>query len=67
MINFPSFENFRMRAVVPGTLACPSDTKISPASFVMTSFGWKKYPGALSPPGLPSVKSTSPLGLNLNT
>ena len=32
------------------------------SALVITSFGWKKYSGALPPPGLPSVSSTFPSG-----
>ena len=66
LMNLPSAENLTMRALeVP---PCPSATKMSPLGATATAEGRLKKPGA-SPgmPGLPSVISTFPSGLNLTT
>src|SRR5262249_52417817 len=65
LMNFPSFENFTMRALE--SPPCPSATKISPFGAVTTSHGRLKVSGpSPATPALPSVISTFPSGLNLN-
>src|SRR5215475_9859506 len=66
LMNFPSFENFTMRAFVFSP--CPSATKMSPLGATRTSDGPLKVSGpSPATPGLPSVISTFPSGLNLIT
>src|ERR1035438_5325220 len=40
---------------------------MSPFGATSRLFGWKKYSGSRPPPGLPSVRSSLPSGLNLKT
>src|SRR5215510_6831147 len=66
LMNFPSFENFTMRALE--SPPCPSATKMSPFGAVTTSLGRLNVSGpSPATPALPSVISTFPSGLNLNT
>src|SRR6266568_8975541 len=66
LMNFPSFENFTMRALE--SPPCPSATKMSPFGAVVTSDGRLKVSGpSPATPALPSVSKTFPSGLNLTT
>src|SRR5258707_13339453 len=66
LMNFPSFENFTMRAFVFSP--CPSATKMSQLGATRTSDGPLKVSGpSPATPGLPSVISTFPSELNLMT
>src|SRR6266704_503910 len=66
LMNFPSFENFTMRALE--SPPCPSATKMSPFGAVVTSDGRLKVSGpSPATPALPSVSKTFPLALNLTT
>ena len=66
LMNLPSLANFTMRALV--LPPCPSATKMSPFGATTTADGALNSSGPL--PGsfaLPSVSSSLPSGLNLNT
>src|SRR5215472_13906228 len=66
LMNFPSFENFTMRALVFSP--CPSATKMSPLGATKTSDSPLKVSGpSPATPGLPSVIKTFPSELNLPT
>src|SRR5580692_6891823 len=70
LMYFPSFENFTTRELIgdPGGELWPSATKISPFGATTTADGRLKVSGPLpGTPALPSVNSTFPSGLNLNT
>ena len=65
-MNVPSGANFTTRLLV--VLPCPSATKMLPLSATTTAAGALKllFPSPALP-GVPSVISTSPVGLNLMT
>src|SRR5215472_15941764 len=66
LMNFPSFENFTMRALVFSP--CPSATKMSPLGATKTSDGPLKVSDpSPATPGLPRVIKTFPSELNLTT
>src|SRR5437899_2290316 len=66
LMNFPSFENFTMRALE--SPPCPSATKMSPFGAVRTSEGRLKVSGpSPATPALPSVSRTFPSALNFTT
>src|SRR6516162_3259468 len=66
LMNLPSLENFTIRALV--SPPCPSATKMSPLRATATADGALNSSGpAPALPGLPSVMSNLPSGLNLWT
>src|ERR1700730_1427314 len=66
LMNFPSFENFTIRAFE--SPPCPSPTKISPLEATATADGRLKVSGpSPATPALPSVINTFPSALNLKT
>src|ERR1700693_2548733 len=68
LINFPSFENFTMRALSHMQPVCPSETKMSPFGATTTSVGAPNVSGPVPlTPALPSVIKTLPSGLSLKT
>src|SRR5215207_629375 len=61
----PVGDSLSTRATEPGDEECPSATRMLPSGATSTSFGCQKNALSRPPPGLPSVSSSLPSGLNL--